>query len=141
MAQKKNRQERWRSYSTEGLQAPIQPAGYTQGLLVSAGTLVATAALLYCQQSGAQWAICSGRRGRHVWCLLCCLADTTVEKTLQRLGSKFELVPLPAEGSMYVKPASVMFELDGEHPGVALLGGEGRERGGGGGFPVCVACS
>lgn len=40
--------------------------------------------------------------------------DTTVEKTLQRLGSKFEMVPLPAEGSMYVKPAAVMYELDGE---------------------------
>jgi hypothetical protein len=43
-----------------------------------------------------------------------CPADTTVEKTLQRLGSQFEMVPLPAEGSMYIKPASVMFELDGE---------------------------
>jgi hypothetical protein len=40
--------------------------------------------------------------------------DTTVEKTLARLGSKFEMQPLPAEGSMYVKPAAVMYELDGE---------------------------
>lgn len=44
-----------------------------------------------------------------------CPADTTVDKTLQRLGSQFDMVPLPAEGSMYIKPASVMFDLDGEH--------------------------
>lgn len=43
-----------------------------------------------------------------------CAAETTIHKTLQRLGSKFELVPLSAEGSMYIKPASVMYELDGE---------------------------
>jgi hypothetical protein len=50
--------------------------------------------------------------GMHV--LLLC-ADTTIEKTLQRLGSTFDMVPLPAEGSNYIKPASVMFELDGKH--------------------------
>jgi hypothetical protein len=48
-------------------------------------------------------------------CMYCCCADTTIEKTLQRLGSTFDMVPLPAEGSNYIKPASVMFELDGKH--------------------------
>jgi len=53
-----------------------------------------------------------------IWaqCLLACVraAETTIHKTRQRLGSKFELVPLPSEGSLYIKPASVMYELDGE---------------------------
>lgn len=46
-------------------------------------------------------------------------ADTTVEKTLQRLGS-FEFVPLPPEGSAYIKPASVIYTLDGELLGFVL---------------------
>lgn len=48
-------------------------------------------------------------------------AETTVEKTLKRLGTSFEMVPLPSEGSMYVKPAAVMFELDGEHVHEAVV--------------------
>jgi hypothetical protein len=40
-------------------------------------------------------------------------AATTVEKTLQRLGSKFEVLPLPGD-SAFVRPASIMYELDGE---------------------------
>jgi hypothetical protein len=43
-------------------------------------------------------------------------AATTVEKTLQRLGSKFEVVPLPGD-SAFVRPASIMYELDGEEAG------------------------
>lgn len=35
-----------------------------------------------------------------------------MEKTLQRLGSKFEVVPLTAD-SAFVKPASILYELDG----------------------------
>ncbi|KAF6263726.1 NUDIX hydrolase domain-like protein [Scenedesmus sp. NREL 46B-D3] len=38
---------------------------------------------------------------------------TTVEKTLQRLGSKFEVVPLPGD-SAFVRPASILYELDGK---------------------------
>jgi hypothetical protein len=40
-------------------------------------------------------------------------AATTVEKTLQRLGTSFEVVPLPGD-SAFVRPASILYELDGE---------------------------
>lgn len=42
------------------------------------------------------------------------IAETTVEKTIKRLGSKFDLVPLPGD-SPFVKPASILYELDGKH--------------------------
>lgn len=46
-------------------------------------------------------------------------ADTTMEKTLKRLGS-FEVVPTPGP-SAFVKPASIMYELDGTFPGSVTL--------------------
>eukprot|EP00878_Enallax_costatus_P006192 GHUV01006491.1.p1 GENE.GHUV01006491.1~~GHUV01006491.1.p1 ORF type:complete len:285 (+),score=46.58 GHUV01006491.1:220-1074(+) len=39
--------------------------------------------------------------------------DTAMAKTLARLGSKFEIVPLPGD-SAFVQPASIHYELDGK---------------------------
>eukprot|EP00775_Hariotina_reticulata_P004164 gene4164-4412_t len=39
--------------------------------------------------------------------------DTTVEKTLQRLGTQFDIIPPPSD-SAFVRPASVMYQLDGK---------------------------
>lgn len=47
-------------------------------------------------------------------------ADTTVEQTLMRLGSSFEVVPLPSD-SAFVQPASVLYELDGAQAASAAV--------------------
>lgn len=41
-----------------------------------------------------------------------CCAGSTLETTLQRLGSQFQEVSI--QESAFVKPASVLYELDGE---------------------------